>query len=96
MERECDILSFSASWPSTRRTSPTIGICAFIFLPISAGSTSMWITLAFSAICPGSADRAVAHARPQRMREVGVVDGAVGRPDARRSQHAEVGERMVR
>jgi hypothetical protein len=38
-----------SSCPSTTLTSPTIGTSTSRFLPISAGSTSTWMTLAWGA-----------------------------------------------
>ena len=47
--------------------SPTIGMSARMFLPISAGSMSMWMTFACAAIWFGAATARSPTRAPHRM-----------------------------
>ncbi len=82
--------TLAANSESTRRISPTIGIWTVIFLPISAGSMSIWMILAFSAICSGAATARSPTRAPQRITRSASLHGPVGAGAPMGTDHPQI------
>ena len=93
--------STAVSSRMTALASPTIGTSAARFLPISAGSTSAWMTLASGAKRRQVAGHPVVEAGAERDQQIGLLQRRHGRDRAVHAGHAEVlrvavGERAAR